>query len=1005
MPVVTLPLTFSNSFWTQDYRHGLEHLYGKLQQGVGENAEIIAFIKARITAERGIASTLTNPALTGSRGAGFGADDGASLLMAFRGLQRESSLQGEAHSTVAKDLETLVLEPFEDWAAGHGHRVAESRQYLLDSAVKSYEYASGDVAKLKQLYITRTRAADEAEDDIKFAPNSGKDDKFTASPTGAINRHASVTDRIQQRLREKMGSAPLAEVKEDEEEQELPSPPRFTTEEKGKMKELPVDTETPSRQSTVVVPLTPATRRNNEPILLAGIALPPVAVSALLARARAELPMQTVKIPILGDYEECFTGEDITKWLRENVEAFGGSLDRAEDAARDLGERLGVWRRVGAIGNKFEPIKTAFYQFRPKAFMLSEEPEGDSVVSPTLTSGASNLMKRSGTVASYISSAFGQPNDRFQTLRAEADKADHAYATAVRNLEKQRLDLEERIEHGLKIIQGWEIERLRAIKTVLLQYQGTLATLSQGLQTSFDRSSTLVASYKPEADLTAMIERYRTGPFRPSAHVYESIAHVGPGSVSFGIDLGNWAGEGGWNALRGSDDENKSKPPVPGVLTGLLAGLEEAYGRLPSDDERRKTWIYDVPLRSIHQLRDSLIRFLPDDAPPLDLLARFDAPVLAGTVKLWLLELNPPLGSWEGWDDIRKIYPNVGATEQEAVNDHTDELKQALGHLPKVYLQTLDALIRHLRNLIVNTETAEADDVYKTKLALTLGRSILRPKHENELSIQDRHPTLFFIDVLDHYAELLPPVIAKKQRESVIRAMPMRKRTAPIDQRLSRSSMTGSEDVQKLLAAQLNMRNPRSRPSSPVRGDHPPISWAAGEEEDPKIKPGETHEHPEEPTTAKELEHEPIHEELDLTLHIAAPIISIEQPSPAVGPREIDNELPAPVVETTHETAPAVVPALDDEDQPISRGSSGLTRNTSGELSRRGVRARGPRVAGGRRMVSSEQVPSSEAAHPHGPIDANEYVPRKKGGRGAAGLFAKRDGKGGMSGDEGEESG
>lgn len=32
MPVLSLPLTFANSFWSQDYRKGLQVLYGKLEQ-------------------------------------------------------------------------------------------------------------------------------------------------------------------------------------------------------------------------------------------------------------------------------------------------------------------------------------------------------------------------------------------------------------------------------------------------------------------------------------------------------------------------------------------------------------------------------------------------------------------------------------------------------------------------------------------------------------------------------------------------------------------------------------------------------------------------------------------------------------------------------------------------------------------------------------------------------------------------------------------------------------
>lgn len=65
-----------------------------------------------------------------------------------------------------------------------------------------------------------------------------------------------------------------------------------------------------------------------------------------------------------------------------------------------------------------------------------------------------------------------------------------------------------------------------------------------------------------------------------------------------------------------------------------------------------------MPLPAVHHLRES-INSLPPDAPiPTELLEKYDPPVIASTIKLWLLELDPPLGGWEGWDDFRKIYPN-----------------------------------------------------------------------------------------------------------------------------------------------------------------------------------------------------------------------------------------------------------------------------------------------------------------------------------------------------------
>lgn len=192
---------------------------------------------------------------------------------------------------------------------------------------------------------------------------------------------------------------------------------------------------------------------------------------------------------------------------------------------------------------------------------------------------------------SRVSKAIGDRNGEpiHVRARAEANAADAAYRSAVRKLDRQRLGLEERVEETLKLLQKWELDRLRAVKTVLLQYQGTLANLPSGLQSSFDRSSTLVASYQPEADLRALIERYRTGPFKPTAHVYESLTHE-EADVYFGIDLRRWA-EGGWSSLR-SDEPPKDN--IPEVLAAMLSAMDRAYPKLPSDDGACTSLLFEV---------------------------------------------------------------------------------------------------------------------------------------------------------------------------------------------------------------------------------------------------------------------------------------------------------------------------------------------------------------------------------------------------------------------------
>ncbi|KAF8202488.1 hypothetical protein BJ912DRAFT_1110792 [Pholiota molesta] len=828
MAVLSLPLTFGNSFWSQDYRKGLEVLFGKLEQGVAENDEIVAFIRARAQAESNLANSLINPLPTGKSSTGFGADDGASLLMAFRGLQAESTAQGQAHNSIAKELSTLVADPFDDWARSYKDRLKQNKATVIDNWLRSYEQAQADVAKLKSTYLAKVRRADEAEDDAKFAPNSGGNpvDKFTSSPRmrpvdghrTPPQRTASVSERIAQRLKEiqKRSAVALANVTSTEDPnaspESLDEDKPLPTIDKGKGKERdygelnlaspPPLSPIPPAKDLPDVSLTP------QPILLAGLSLSPITISQLLTRAAAELPLRSVRFPLLGEYHDAFTGEEFVAWLQEHVPGFDGSLDRAEEAAKDLTQRDGLLRRLGELGNLFEDSEDAWYQFRPKAFELGKSSE--SALSGTQSE---NLLKKTGNFVNLVSKALNTNNSSepaYIRARQDADEADKAYRIAVRRLDRHRLALEERIEDTLKILQRWESERLRAVKTVLLQFQGTIANLPKSLEPSIERSATLVASYQPESDLTALIERYRTGPFRPDPQIYESVAHD-ESDVVFGIDLRKWA-EGGWYALTQGEGATP-REPIPPVLTALLAALDAAYERVPNDVEKRKSWIYEVPLGAVHQLRESLNAVPPGQAFPPDLLGKFDAPVIAACIKLWALELDPPLALYEGWEEFRKLYPTVGggaapkAEGEEGEETHLQLVSGALLRLPRVHLYVLDAILKHLKNLVETTKSEETDEVFFTKIALSMGRTIIRPRVETELSVQDRHPTLLFLDLLKHYNTLLPPTIARKKRESE-RKVPIRKRTAPVDMRLSRSRISVGADAQQLLAAEKVAQNP-----------------------------------------------------------------------------------------------------------------------------------------------------------------------------------------------------
>jgi hypothetical protein len=210
----------------------------------------------------------------------------------------------------------------------------------------------------------------------KFAPN----DKYTGSPRlrphdrAPPQRSASVSERISQRLKEIQLQSSLrfagkkSEIEKAIEEENSILSPKL---DKGKAKAVeeeglvasPPSLSPPLPPTKVMVDVKPP---SPIPIILSEISFPPAELSALLRRAAAELPLRPIRVPLLGEYPDCFSGDEFVNWLKDNVKGFEGNLDRAEDAAKELTEGEGLLRRIGEFGNNFEHSEEAYYQFRPK---------------------------------------------------------------------------------------------------------------------------------------------------------------------------------------------------------------------------------------------------------------------------------------------------------------------------------------------------------------------------------------------------------------------------------------------------------------------------------------------------------------------------------------------------------------------------------------------------------------------------------------------------------------
>jgi len=292
--------------------------------------------------------------------------------------------------------------------------------------------------------------------------------------------------------------------------------------------------------------------------------------------------------------------------------------------------------------------------------------------------------------------------------------------------------------------------------------------------------------------------------------------------------------------------------------------------------------------------------------------------------------------------------------------------------------------------------------MYMTKLALSVGRTILRPKVETEIAIQDRSPTLFFLDLLKHYDETLPPTIAKKKRDSE-RPVPTKKRTAPIDVRMSRSRLSAQGlDPKQVYQQQItHSRNP-SRTRADSAAALPPIPGTPPTPVPPPPPPPVRAASPQDPNAPPPR-----------PMHFAEPVddddgqeLTISPPTPQ------PNSPPVPAEQETSPTSAASPASPAPEDRPIAgagaaaAGGTGLSRTGSGGVMRgprpatgaRPAPAKGPRAAPGTptsalarpahsRVGSS--VSTGRSASPT--VDPHEYDPKgKKVGRVAAGTFSRR---------------
>jgi Domain found in Dishevelled, Egl-10, and Pleckstrin (DEP)/RhoGAP domain len=600
------------------------------------------------------------------------------------------------HQKIASNIRELVVSPFSRWCDAHSQRVQNS-QDDLQSKIKAHDKQAEVVKKLRSHYFNKCRLVEDLEEEKKLA-------------------------------------FPTPEKEQSPPKPQSPPPPKIVLPE-DEPEELPVE--------------------------IGDETYSPEQIKKILTHMLNTIPLGDAKVPILGTYQNCSAGTDIAEYIQKNMRASNVSF--AERIGQDMVDR-GFLRLVGNVGNTFANSSKMKYQWRPKVFQMTGVPERKKAITRVGSASSQDGILESPVVANISETLAGwnplsnpHPNETpAERLRRESREADEKYKAAVRRLDLLRCNLEESMMDHLKFLERCELDRLRAIKAVILDFSGAVSNVIPGLQSQVDNMMLYQETIQPLGDLRYMLENYRSGAFIPKAIPYENYY----GSVddqTFGVDL----------EARARADRKR----VPLIITTLLTFLDNHYPDLEGDEARRSIWTVDVPLAATHHLRNVINNGAPI---PREVLERYEIPIVASALKLYLLELpgmqNSPLAlpigavltfafidtlvSSQVYEIIKTIYATTSDAEPNPISaDATDSapriqvLQSTLGQLRLNNIATLDAITTHFTRLI---DLTSADEAYVTNLAQVLAPCILRPRSENALTMDERHSYRLVRDLFDH---------------------------------------------------------------------------------------------------------------------------------------------------------------------------------------------------------------------------------------------------------------
>ncbi|KAJ3116741.1 hypothetical protein HDU96_008872 [Phlyctochytrium bullatum] len=191
--------------------------------------------------------------------------------------------------------------------------------------------------------------------------------------------------------------------------------------------------------------------------------------------------------------------------------------------------------------------------------------------------------------------------------------------------------------------------------------------------------------------------------------------------------------------------------PIPAVVRKCVASLAESKvkGRLRSGID---AWIMPNPdLPSVHFLRLEFNAGLAGMRVSSARLARETPAVVAGVLKLFLIETPASLCTHEVYDVLKIIYSAPNQEGEEETMIRIKSVSSLLATLTPAHYETLKIFAGLMHDTIKGIDPS---DKRLRRLAYSIAPCIIRPKKESSETLADEHPYFLTMDLLLHFAEL-----------------------------------------------------------------------------------------------------------------------------------------------------------------------------------------------------------------------------------------------------------